>query len=141
MDLSRLLPHASGALNVVVAVLLQAALVAVRTGRKTAHGRLMVSAVIVGLAFLVLYALQWVLVPHRRFPGNDWMRIFFVTVLATHELMALIAVPLIWRTVALARTGRFVEHRRIVRFTYPVWMYLAVTGVVIYVLRNHVRPG
>lgn len=141
MTLVSALPHANGFLNVVVVVLLAAALVAVRSGRRVLHGRLMVSAVTVGIVFLALYVLQWVLVPHQRFPGDDWVRWTFVSVLGTHELMALAAVPLVWRTVVLARAGRIDAHRRIVRFTYPVWAYVAVTGVVIYLLRHHVRPG
>lgn len=141
MDPARVLPHVSGALNLVVAALLAAAFLAIRRGRRAAHGRLMGSAVVAGLAFLAIYAVQWAVVPHRRFPGEDWVRVLFVTVLGTHELMAFVAVPLIARTVVLARSGRFDAHRRLVRFTYPVWMYVAVTGVAIYVLRNHVRPG
>jgi len=139
--IAQALPHVNGALNLAVAGLLLAALVAVHSGRSQLHGRFMQFAVAVGLAFLASYALQWALIPHRRFPGDDWVRMVFVTVLGSHELMAVIAVPLVWRTVLLARSGRVQAHRRLVRFTYPVWMYVAVTGVVIYVLRNHVRPG
>lgn len=141
MTLPQALPHVNGALNVAVTALLLAALIAVRSGRSLLHGRLMRLAVAAGLVFLASYALQWALVPHRRFPGDDWVRVAFVTVLGSHELLAVIAVPLVWRTVLLARSGRVEAHRRLVRFTYPVWIYVAVTGVMIYVLRNHVRPG
>lgn len=141
MTIAQALSHVNGSLNLVVAVLLLAAFTAVRSGRSLRHGRLMRLAVAVGVVFLASYALQWALVPHRRFPGDDWVRVVFVTVLGSHELMAVIAVPLVWRTVRLASSGRVEAHRRLVRFTYPVWLYVAVTGVAIYVLRNHVRPG
>jgi uncharacterized membrane protein YozB (DUF420 family) len=61
-------------------------------------------------------------------------------ILGTHELCAVIVVPLLVRTVILARRERFDEHRRIVRYTYPIWLYVAVTGVLIYWMNNHVRP-
>jgi len=141
MTFAHALPHVNGALNLVVAALLVAAYAAIRSGRRVVHGRCMGSAVVVGVAFLALYALQWALVPHRRFPGDDWLRALFVGVLGTHELMAVVAVPLVWRTVSHARANRWEAHRRLVRFTFPVWFYVAITGVAIYVLRNHVRPA
>jgi len=141
MTFAGVLPHVNGLLNVVVVVLLLGAFVAVRSGRQALHARLMVSAVAAGIVFLAFYLLQWAILPHARFPGDDWLRWTFVSVLGTHELLALVAVPLVWRTIVLARAGRIDAHRRIVRFTYPVWAYVAVTGVVIYLLRHHVRPG
>ena len=134
------LPHVCGSLNGVIAVLLLAALAAIRTGRRELHARLMGAAVATGLAFLVLYALQSILLEHRRFPGHDWIRTAFVIVLGSHELLAVVAVQLIARTVYLARKGRLDEHRRLVRFTYPVWLYVALTGLVIYGMNNHLRP-
>ena len=100
----------------------------------------MMAAIATGVLFLVFYVMQWAVIGHRRFPGDDWVRAVFLTVLGTHELLALIVVPLVARTAYLALKGRFEEHRRIVRYTYPVWMYVAVTGVVIYWMNNHVRP-
>jgi putative membrane protein len=134
------LPHVNGGLNGVIAALLLAALAAIRAGRRALHARLMGAAVVTGVLFLVLYVLQSVLLPHRRFPGHDWVRAAFVVILGSHELLAVAAVPLIARTVYLARKGRLDEHRRIVRFTFPVWLYVALTGLVIYAMNNHVRP-
>lgn len=134
------LPHVCGGLNGIIAVLLLAALAAIRTGRRQLHARLMGAAVVTGVGFLVLYAAQWLLLEHRRFPGHDWVRTVFVVILGSHELLAFVAVPLIARTVYLARKARFDEHRRIVRFTYPVWLYVALTGLVIYAMNNYVRP-
>lgn len=132
--------HTGGALNAAVALLLFAALAAVRSGRHARHARLMISALAVGIVFLGLYVYQWVALGHSRFPGNDWVRTAFLVVLGTHELAALAVVPLIVRTVQLARQGRFEAHRRIVRFTYPIWLYVALTGVTIYWMNQHVRP-
>jgi len=134
------LPHVNGALNAVVALLLLLALAAIRSGRRTTHERLMLAAVTTGTLFLALYVVQWVVRPHQRFPGDDWVRTAFLVILGTHEMLAAVLVPLVVRTVYLARRQRFEEHRRIVRWTYPVWLYVAVTGVAIYWMRQHLRP-
>ena len=140
MTTAQALAHLGGALNAVVAVLLFAAFAAIRAGRKTLHARLMIAALAVGIVFLALYVYEWLALGHSRFPGHDWVRAAFLVVLGTHELMALVVVPLIARTVYLASRQRFDEHRRIVRFTYPVWLYVALTGVLIYWMNQHVRP-
>jgi putative membrane protein len=134
------LGHLGGALNAAVAILLLAAFAAIRAGRKSLHARLMLSALSVGIVFLALYVYQWAALGHSRFPGHDWVRAVFLVILGTHELMAMVVVPLIARTVYLASRQRFEEHRRIVRFTYPVWLYVALTGVLIYWMNQHVRP-
>jgi putative membrane protein len=131
----------NGALNAAIAALLVAALVAIRTGRRDTHRRLMLSAVSLGVAFVVLYVLQTSLTGHRRFPGDDWVRTFFLAVLATHTALAIAVVPLVARTLHLALLERFAEHRRLVRVTYPVWLYVALTGLFIYAMNNFVRPA
>ena len=134
------LAHLGGGLNAVVAILLLAAFAAIRTGRRALHAGLMIGGLAVGVVFLALYVYQWVALGHSRFPGHDWVRAAFLVILVSHELMALAVVPLLIRTVYLAHRQRFEEHRRIVRFTYPIWLYVALTGVVIYWMNQHVRP-
>ena len=140
MTAPQVLAHLNGGLNAVVALLLFAALAAIRSGRRELHARFMIGAIAVGLVFLALYVYQWAAFGHSRFPGNDWVRATFLVILVTHELAALVVVPLLIRTVHLARRQRFEQHRRIVRFTYPLWLYVAITGVLIYGLNQHVRP-
>lgn len=141
MGAQELLPHANGALNAAITALLIAALIAIRRGRRETHRRLMLSAVSLGTLFIVLYVIQTSLSGHRRFPGDDWLRTLFLWVLATHTVLAVAVVPLVARTVYLALRERFAEHRRIVRVTYPVWLYVALTGLFIYWMNNFVRPG
>jgi putative membrane protein len=107
-----LLPHVNGGLNAVVALLLLAAFAAIRAGKRALHARLMAGAIGVGLLFLSLYVLAFFVIGHRRFPGDDWVRTLFLVILGTHELCAVIVVPLLVRTVILARRERFDEHRR-----------------------------
>jgi putative membrane protein len=136
-----LLPHLSAALNGVMFALLIAGFAAIRRGRRDLHPRLMLSALALGVAFLILYVVQYSLTGHRRFPGDDAVRTLFLAILTTHTMLAVVAVPLILRSVYLAARARFPEHRRLVRFTYPIWLYVSFTGLVIYWMSNHLRPG
>jgi putative membrane protein len=140
MTAGSLLPHLNGALNGLIAALLIAGFVAIRRGDRRLHPRLMVSAVCVGALFLVLYVAQVALIGHQRFPGDDLVRDVFLVVLTTHTALALVVIPLVLRAVYLGTRRRFPEHRRLVRVTYPVWLYVSLTGVVIYWMNNHLRP-
>lgn len=131
----------NGALNAAIAALLLAALAAIRAGRRDLHRRLMLTAVSLGVGFIALYVVQTGLAGHRRFPGDDWVRTVFLWVLGSHTLLAIAVVPLVARTLQLALGERFAEHRRIVRITYPVWLYVALTGLFIYWMNNFVRPA
>jgi uncharacterized membrane protein YozB (DUF420 family) len=137
---TQVLPHLNGALNGLITVLLVCAFVAIRRGRRDLHPKLMLSAVIAGALFLVFYVVQFSLVGHRRFPGDDAVRTIFLVILTTHTVLAVAAVPLVLRALSLGLRQRFAEHRRIVRISYPVWLYVSVTGVLIYWMNNHLRP-
>lgn len=134
------LPHVLLAFNAITVALLLSALTAIRSGRRDLHKRLMLGAVLVGVLFVAAYILQTSLVGHRRFPGDDWVRTFFLVLLATHTVLAVAVVPLVFRALYLGLKSRFSEHRRIVRFAFPIWLYVAVTGAVIYWMNNHLRP-
>jgi len=68
------------------------------------------------------------------FPGGGWLKVAYFTILFSHMVLAVATVPLVLRTLYLARAARFVEHRKIARITFPIWMYVSVTGVLVYVL-------
>jgi len=140
MDLAEILPRMLAGLNTVSATLLVTALVAIKQGLRERHKRLMVINLGVSAMFLVVYVSQQVLVGHRRFPGDDWVRTLFLTILVSHTILAVTLVPLALRTFYLGFKERFDEHRRIARWTYPVWLYISVTGVVIYWMNHHLRP-
>lgn len=127
-------------LNALSALLLVAALVAIRRGRRERHRDLMVANLCVSVLFLVCYVIQIVAVGHKRFPGDDWVRALFLAILTSHTALAVCLLPLALRTFFLAFRRRFAEHRRIARVTFPVWLYVSVTGVVIYWMVNHLRP-
>ena len=140
MTLVEALPHINAALNGTVAALLIAGFVAIRKGKRELHPKLMLSAFGVGLVFLAGYVLQVALTGHKRFPGDDWVRSAFLVVLLTHTILAVVIVPLVLRTLYLGLKKRLDEHKRIARITFALWLYVAVTGVVIYAMNNHLRP-
>jgi putative membrane protein len=127
-------------LNALSAVLLVSALVAIRRGERELHRNLMIVNLGVSIVFLVCYVIQIATLGHKSFPGNDWVRTAFLTILISHTILAVCLVPLVLRTFFLAFRQRFSEHRRIARITFPVWLYVSVTGVVIYWMVNHLRP-
>lgn len=138
--MSALLPHLNAALNLAVVVLLAAGFVAIRQDRRTLHPKLMLSAIGVGVLFLVGYVAQVILVGHQRFPGDDWVRTAFLVVLGTHTLLAVVVVPMIVRTAYLGLHARLAAHRRLARVTFSIWMYVGLTGLFIYAMNNYVRP-
>ena len=97
----------------------------------------MQGAFITSAIFLVCYLTRFYLTGAHRFPGTGWLKIVYLTILFSHMVLAVVTVPLVLRTLYLARRARFREHRRIARFTFPVWMYVSVTGVVVYVMLYH----
>ena len=109
-------------LNALSAVLLVTALVAIRRGERDRHRNLMIVNLCVSIVFLVCYVTQIVTVGHKRFPGDDWVRAVFLTILSSHTFLAVCLVPLALRTFFLAFRQRFPEHRRIARITFPVWL-------------------
>ena len=138
--MAEVIPHISGFLNAVIATLLFSGYAAIRRRDRVNHPRRMLAALTAGVAFVAVYLLQTQLAPHGRFPGDDWVRRLFVVVLLSHTVLAVAVVPLIVVTARHALAGRFDAHWRWARVTFPVWAYVAVTGVVIYVMNNFVRP-
>jgi len=132
--MAHLLPHLGGLCNIVITVLIVWAVVAVRHGDRSLHPKLMKLALVIGAVFLVIYLAQVALLGHGEAPGEGWLRSFFLIVLATHTVAAVLMLPLVLRSAYLGIQERFEEHKRIVRFAFPVWLYVGITGVVVYLM-------
>lgn len=137
------LPALNAALNGLAAVLLVLGLVFIRTGRRVAHQRCMVSAFVTSCVFLVFYVLHKVLVKgvHTRLGAEGLIQTAYYVMLASHILLAMAIVPLALVTLARGLRERFDAHRRIARWTWPLWMYVSVTGVLIYFMLYHWFPA
>jgi len=119
-------------LNGTSAVLLTAGYVAIRSGKVVVHKALMISAFVVSTAFLISYLAYHYRVGHVAFQGQGWIRPVYFTLLLTHTVLAAVIVPMILVTLRRAWLERFDKHRIIARWTLPLWIYVSVTGVIVY---------
>ncbi len=138
--LAEALPTVNAALNALSALLLFAGWRAIRAGRRALHRALMLCACGSSTLFLASYFTRIALTGTHRFPGTGALRAAYLLVLGSHTVLAALTLPLVLRTLQLSLTSRFPEHRRVARFTFPVWIYVSITGVVVYVLLYHVAP-
>jgi putative membrane protein len=139
MRLAEILPTVNAALNGTSALLLLAGFVAIRRGARDVHRALMLAACTSSTLFLIGYFTRIALTGTHRFPGDGLLRATYVGVLLSHTVLAAAAGPLILRTLFLAFRARFPDHRRIARVTLPIWTYVSVTGVVVYVMLYHLH--
>jgi putative membrane protein len=141
MDFTATLPTLIASLNIVSFVLLVWAWRAIRAGRRDRHKTLMLVNLGVAGLFLAFYVTQLVLVGHKRFPGDDWVRSAFLVLLGTHTVAATSLLPLVPITLYRAFKEQFEKHRRIARVTITIWIYVSITGVMVYWMVNHLRPA
>ncbi len=128
------LPTASALLNASSAALLVTGWLLIRAGRREAHRRVMTSALACSTLFLVSYLVYHAGVGSVRFRGTGAVRTVYLSILLTHTVLAAVVPFLALVTLVLARKGRFETHRRLGRVALPVWLYVSVTGVVIYLM-------
>ena len=133
-------PTINACLNGVAAVLMVGGYAMVRRRRTAAHHRLMLSALAVSGLFLMSYLYYHAHAGATRFAGAGWIRPVYFALLGSHTVLAVAVLPLVSVTVVRALRGGFHDHRRIAGWTLPVWLYVSVTGVVIYVLLYHLFP-
>jgi putative membrane protein len=124
----------NASLNGVSAVLLAGGYAAIRAGRRNVHKRFMISAFGVSTVFLVSYVLYHIRVGHVVFQGQGWIRPIYFALLLSHTVLAIVIVPLILITLRRAWLEKFDKHRVIARWTLPLWFYVCVTGVIVYVM-------
>jgi putative membrane protein len=141
MPIIDMLPTLIAALNCVNFALLIAGWRAIRRAEREAHRRIMLANLGVAAAFLIIYLAQLALVGHKRFPGDDWVRTAFLVLLGTHTVAATTLLPLVPLTLYRALREQFEAHRRIARITFAIWIYVSVTGVMVYWMVNHLRPA
>ncbi len=128
-----ILPAVNATLNATSAVLIVTGLVLIRRGRRELHARVMAAAVGVSALFLVSYLLHKAMVGPRAFGHEgEGVRTFYLALLGSHTILAAAIVPMVIVTVLRARRGDFVKHKRLARWTAPIWLYVSVTGVLVY---------
>ena len=128
------LPALNATLNGIAAAFLVAGYVLIRQGRRAAHKRCMLAALTASALFLVSYVIYHANVGSRPFPGQGAIRVIYFAILITHVVLAAAILPLALTTTARGLWSQFDRHVRIARWTLPIWLYVSVTGVVIYLM-------
>jgi len=132
-DLS-LFPALNATLNGASAVLITTGRALIRQKKVSSHRACMIGAVATSTLFLASYLYYHAHVGSVRFPGQGWIRPVYFALLFSHTVLAAAVVPLVLLTLTAALRGRFASHRRIARWTYPIWLYVSVTGVLVYLV-------
>ena len=134
------LPVVNASLNALSAVLLTAGFVYIRKKKQLAHERCMKAAVTTSALFLICYLTYHARAGRTVFKDPHWFRPFYLALLISHTILAAAIIPLILITFIRALKRRFDVHRKIARWTWPLWMYVSVTGVIIYFLLYIIFP-
>ena len=131
---TRVLPHFIGSINSLTTLTLILGLIFIKQKNINRHQAMMITAFALGGLFLIFYVLYHISNPSKRFAGEGAIRYFYLLVLISHIGFSLVVLPLVLRAMAYAATRQFVRHKKIVRFAYPIWLYVSITGVIVYFL-------
>jgi uncharacterized membrane protein YozB (DUF420 family) len=131
------LPTVNAVLNASAAVAMVVGVVAIRRGRVPVHRACMLTAVGLSVLFLCSYLVYHAQVGSRPYGGGGWLRTLYFAILLTHTVLAVAIVPLVGTTLYRALRSQFTRHARLARVTFPLWLYVSVTGVVVYWMLYH----
>ncbi len=132
-----LLPHFNAAINATTSLLLLVGLYFIKTGRISLHRATMLTAFFLGCLFLVSYIVYHSSVPSTSFGGEGTIRVIYYLLLTTHIILAIVVVPFVLLALYYALTDKVPKHKKIVKIAYPIWLYVSITGVLVYLL---IRP-
>lgn len=135
------LPSIYANINAATALVLVAGFLAIRRKNITLHRNLMFLAILLSATFLVMYVIYHATNESTAYPGEGWRRSVYLFVLLSHILLSVALVPLVLITFVRALSRRFDKHRRIARVTLPIWLYVAISGVVVYLMISPYYPG
>ena len=141
MDLIPIIPPLLAILNASAASLVTVGYIFVRNGVRSAHRICMISALIVSVIFMVFYLYYHLKIGNIPFAGVGIIRPIYFSILASHVILAAVLFPMALITAGLAIRKNFSRHRRIARWTLPIWLYVSITGVVIYLMAFHIYVG
>ena len=128
------LPPVYATLNAFTALFLIAGVISIKNKKVQTHRKLMTSAIVLSALFLVLYVIYHSTSDSTPFGGEGWIRPLYFTLLISHILLSIVIIPLVLVTYVRALAERFDKHRKIARITFPIWLYVAISGVVVYLM-------
>ena len=131
------LPAVNALLNSISASCLILGYLAIRKGKRTRHIKMMLTALTFSFLFLISYLTYHTFHGDTSFQGEGWIRPLYYFILISHILLSAVVLPLVLTTVYFAATGNFNQHPKIARLTLPLWLYVSVTGVIVYLMLYH----
>jgi putative membrane protein len=138
---TKTLPHVIGFINILTTVALIFGLIFIRLKKVDAHRTMMSISFGLGAFFLICYVLYHLTNSANRFGGEGFVRSVYFFVLITHVALSLVVLPLVLRAMFYAVTKQFALHKKLVRFAYPIWLYVSMTGVIVYLLVYQLYPA
>lgn len=128
------LPPIYATINGLTAILLVFALVAIKQGKIELHKKIMTSCLVFSASFLVLYVIYHLTSDSTKYGGEGLIKIIYLAILASHILLSIAIIPLVLFTYVRALAGKFDKHKKLARITWPIWFYVAITGVIVYLM-------
>ncbi|HEX3762322.1 MAG TPA: DUF420 domain-containing protein [Kofleriaceae bacterium] len=141
MAWEQLHPAINAVLNFTCFVLLVLGRMAIARDDVALHRRRMLGAFTVSSIFLASYLIRFATTGVHRYPGDGWDKTLYLITLFSHMTLAVVLVPLVIGALRRALRGDFAAHKRLVRFTWPIWVYVSVTGVLVYLMLYHLAPA
>ena len=140
MTIEQIHPAINAALNGTCFVFLVLGRMAIARGDDVLHRKRMLTAFTASTVFLISYLIRVVTSGSHKYPGDGLDKHIYLLILFSHMILAVVLVPLVLRALQLALRGRFPEHKKLVKYTWPIWMYVSVTGVLVYLMLYHLGP-
>lgn len=134
LELPVFLPPIYATINAITACVLILAVVQIKKGNRKGHEKLMKLAIILSCVFLVMYVLYHMTSDSTKFGGEGAIKYIYYSILLTHVLLSIIVIPFVLITYVRAITNNIVKHKKIAKITFPLWLYVAITGVIVYVM-------
>jgi putative membrane protein len=140
MTAEQLHPAINAALNLTAFGFLVAGRMAIARGDDALHKRRMLSAFAASTVFLISYLIRFATTGAHKYPGAGWDKTLYLVILFSHMVLAVVLVPLLLGALRHALRGRFGAHKKLVKYAWPIWVYVSVTGVLVYLMLYHLAP-
>jgi uncharacterized membrane protein YozB (DUF420 family) len=134
-------PALNACLNLTAFVLLLLGRVAIARGDEALHKKRMLGAFYASSVFLVSYLIRFATTGAHKYPGTGWDKYLYLAILFTHMILAVVLVPLLLQALRRALKSQFDLHKRVVKFAFPIWVYVSSTGVIVYLMLYHLAPA
>jgi len=134
------LPPIYASINAITAILLICAVLAIKNGKRQLHQNLMTSCIVLSLLFLIMYIAYHMTSDSTSYGGEGSIRYLYLFILVSHIILSIVVIPLVLKTYARAYLKKYEAHRKLAKITFPIWLYVAISGVVVYLMISPYYP-